>query len=202
MAPDSITDQDKRELIFQTAEPIFIRFGYRKTTVEEICRAARISKRTFYQLFTDKFDLLMQMHANLALEFTNRGRASIPDEASAADGIRIYLDLFFQVTEERPLFRVLLEEGDLMKQMTEIAPTDEDFSSVIVLLTEIVQRGIDRGEFRLMNAEMVTWVIQSMLDTIHLFVLGSTAASQMLDVEQFLAETKAFIINGLLANRK
>jgi AcrR family transcriptional regulator len=201
MAPDIRSDLEKREQIFHVAEPIFIRFGYRKTTVEEICRSCRISKKTFYELFNDKFDLLMQMHAHLAQDLTDRVRASIPINSSAADGIRCYLDLFFEVTEERPLFRVLLEEGDLMKQMTEVAPTDEAFSSVLVLMTEIIEGGIASGEFRAMDANTITWVIQSMLDTIHLFLMDNAAASQVLDLQLFVEETKTFIVNGLLANR-
>ncbi|GBE30602.1 bacterial regulatory proteins, tetR family [bacterium BMS3Bbin04] len=201
MAGDVKTELERRQQIFAAAEPIFIRFGYRKTTVEEICKATRISKRTFYNLFTDKFDLLMRMHAQLAQDLTDRVRASIPDNASGAVGIYTYLDLFFEVTEERPLFRVLLEEGDLMKQMTEIAPTDEQFSSVLVLLTEIVQSGIDSGEFRQMDAWTVTWVIQTMLDSIHVFMMGNPAASQAIDIDQFIEEMKMFIVNGLLAKQ-
>jgi len=43
----------KRGRFFSTAEPLFERFGYRKTTIEDVCRAAGMSKRTFYELFKD-----------------------------------------------------------------------------------------------------------------------------------------------------
>jgi AcrR family transcriptional regulator len=201
MVGDQNKELEKRQQIFRAAEPIFIRFGYHKTTVEEVCRATRISKRTFYGLFTDKFDLLMQMHAQLAQDLTDLFNERVQDETSAAAGIRLYLDLFFQITEERPLFRVLLEEGDLMKRMIEVGSTDEQFSSVIYLLSDVIQKGITNGEFRPMDPMTITWVIQSMLDSIHLFLMDNAAATQMLDLTLFVEETKTFIVNGLLVNR-
>ena len=52
---EGITKQ-KHTRLFEAAEPLFVRYGYRKTTVEEICRSAGVSKRTFYDLFRDKAD--------------------------------------------------------------------------------------------------------------------------------------------------
>ena len=46
--------RQKQDRFYEAATPLFDRFGYRKTTVEEICRAAGMSKRTFYDLFDDK----------------------------------------------------------------------------------------------------------------------------------------------------
>jgi len=43
--------------IIQTAEQLFMRFGIRRVTVEEICRKASVSKMTFYKHFPNKIEL-------------------------------------------------------------------------------------------------------------------------------------------------
>ena len=48
-------DRPKKEGdILRTAEDLFMQFGYGKVTVEEICRAAGVSKVTYYKYFKKK----------------------------------------------------------------------------------------------------------------------------------------------------
>ena len=44
-------DQIKREKVFNAAKELFSRFGFRKTSVDEIADLAGISKRTLYRKF-------------------------------------------------------------------------------------------------------------------------------------------------------
>ena len=49
---DSVTD--RRETVLESALVTFARFGYRKTSMEEVARAARISRPGLYFLFASK----------------------------------------------------------------------------------------------------------------------------------------------------
>ena len=48
----------KRHRIVETATELFTRYGFRRVTIEEICRSAGASKMTFYKYFRNKMDLL------------------------------------------------------------------------------------------------------------------------------------------------
>jgi len=48
----------KRELILKTGKELFWKFGFKRVTIEEICKEAGISKMTFYKFFTNKIDLV------------------------------------------------------------------------------------------------------------------------------------------------
>jgi AcrR family transcriptional regulator len=48
----------KKQQIVQTAAALFARHGFRRVTVEEICRTAGASKMTFYKYFPNKLELL------------------------------------------------------------------------------------------------------------------------------------------------
>lgn len=56
--PDFKDRPAKEGDILRTAEDLFMRFGYDRVTVEEICREAKVSKVTFYKYFSNKFAVL------------------------------------------------------------------------------------------------------------------------------------------------
>ena len=47
----------KSKLIVETATDLFMRYGVKRVTVEEICQTAKISKMTFYKYFKNKKEL-------------------------------------------------------------------------------------------------------------------------------------------------
>ena len=47
----------KRQHIIDTATDLFLKFGVKRVTVEEICRSAKVSKMTFYKYFKNKTEL-------------------------------------------------------------------------------------------------------------------------------------------------
>ena len=47
----------KRQHIIDTATDLFLKFGVKRVTVEEICQSAKVSKMTFYKYFKNKTEL-------------------------------------------------------------------------------------------------------------------------------------------------
>jgi len=48
---------EKQKQILLTAEDLFLRYGIRRISIEEICVAANVSKMTFYKYYKNKNDL-------------------------------------------------------------------------------------------------------------------------------------------------
>ncbi len=47
--------------ILDTAQDLFMRFGVKRVTIEEICRTANVSKMTFYKFFKNKNELALNI---------------------------------------------------------------------------------------------------------------------------------------------
>ena len=62
MPPEKIMSehQDIKVKILQQAETLFIKFGFKSITMDDISRELGISKKTLYQYFEDKNDLVSQ----------------------------------------------------------------------------------------------------------------------------------------------
>jgi AcrR family transcriptional regulator len=48
----------KRDLILNTGKNLFWKFGFKRVTIEEICKEAGVSKMTYYKFFTNKMALV------------------------------------------------------------------------------------------------------------------------------------------------
>lgn len=65
--PSTVADTDRRTMVLESAMATFARFGYRKTSMEEVARAARISRPGLYFLFSSK-EALFRAAVTQALE--------------------------------------------------------------------------------------------------------------------------------------
>ncbi|MFI6086248.1 TetR/AcrR family transcriptional regulator [Streptomyces sp. NPDC051217] len=52
--PSTVADADRRTMVLDSAMVTFARFGYRKTSMEEVARTANISRPGLYFLFSSK----------------------------------------------------------------------------------------------------------------------------------------------------
>lgn len=52
-----MTSNTKKEQILATGKLLFWKFGFKRVTIEEICREASVSKMTFYKFFPNKLEL-------------------------------------------------------------------------------------------------------------------------------------------------
>jgi len=72
-ALDTKPNSKKFDTIVQTATDLFMQYGVRRVTVEEICKTAQVSKMTFYNYFKNKTELaeyiIFTIMENAQLEF-------------------------------------------------------------------------------------------------------------------------------------
>jgi len=54
----SIESNPKRQEILRTGKDLFWKFGFKRVTIEEICKEAGVSKMTYYKYFSNKMELV------------------------------------------------------------------------------------------------------------------------------------------------
>lgn len=54
----SVESNPKRQQILETGKDLFWKFGFKRVTIEEICKEAGVSKMTFYKYFDNKMALV------------------------------------------------------------------------------------------------------------------------------------------------
>ncbi|MBD3166413.1 TetR family transcriptional regulator [bacterium] len=188
--------KEKQELFYHVAEPLFERYGFRKTTVEDICREGAVSKRTFYELFSDKGDLFVRLVLYLAEKGIGEFVKHLPEDASGEERIHALLDAYEKVVSEHPVYQEFAADPGLIRQFGSIEPEMMQ-SPLVEQFESVLQHGIDRGEFRPMTPSLVTYIIFAILDG--MFILAPQMSKEMgaLNNPAMRNELRAFIVHAL-----
>ena len=106
--------EDRRERLLQAAISIYGQCGFHAATVQAICSAAGLTKRYFYESFTDSEDLLAacfrSVSSRLIAELANDVDADRPDPEDRARSI---LTAYFRAIQADPVrARLFLLETD------------------------------------------------------------------------------------------
>jgi AcrR family transcriptional regulator len=103
-----------RGRLYEQGERLFAARGVRRTTVDEIARAAGIAKGSFYRFAASKeeffFDLLEHAEAGIRAEIE---QALARAEGGREERVRVVLERAAGVMHERPLFRILTDPEEL-----------------------------------------------------------------------------------------
>ena len=88
-----MTNDDKniRDSIINAASELFAKFGFKKTTMDEIARAARKGKSSLYHYFNSKedvFQAVLEKESNLIKEEV---RKALEKEDSLIEKVRVYI---------------------------------------------------------------------------------------------------------------
>ena len=185
----------KKECILMEAARAFARFGFKKTSVDEIAKAAGVAKGTIYLAADSKEDLFYQtLHREVRAWVAEVSK--MIDPRKPADELIGEMSLFsFEKLEKSPLVHDLL-----MGKTRELMPMwQEQFEELRYLGTanviEVLKLGIKQGIFRPeLDVEQVARTLQDLQVAGYLFHGGKGLTENLL--AQYAAGLD-LVLNGL-----
>jgi len=109
--PRPFTDTERsaiRDRLVAAGQELFARRGIRATTVEQLARAAGISKGAFYQFYASKEQLFFAVVAQVETALQARLEARVAEEPR--DAVRLLLRASLDARDEHPLFDAAISE--------------------------------------------------------------------------------------------
>lgn len=154
-----IKQEEIRETIINVARNIFAKFGFRKTTMEEIAQAARKGKSSIYHYFNSKediFNAVVEKETN-ALHFALTeavNMASTPEDKLKAY-IRTRMDTIGDLAN---LYSALRDE--YLDHFSFIERIRSQFDhKEIYMIKEILVEGVNKGDFNVEDHEITAFGI-------------------------------------------
>lgn len=137
---------DTRARILEVATEHFSRFGVRTVTMEDIARQIGVSKKTIYQEFEDKKDLVMAVFTQI-LELDRQKLTLILE---SEDGVIEHLVNTSRMMRERLSSINPLVIFEIQKYFPEAWKMFEDFKETVILIdiVNMLERGKALGYFR------------------------------------------------------
>ncbi len=148
-----------KENIISIAQGTFRKFGFRKTTMDEIAFAAGKTKSTMYYYFESKEEVFQAVVEKEVTQLRNEILAAVQGEKLSKNKLKAYI--FTRMDGFRKLgnlYEVLkdeflsnLEFADKIRTIYERNETET--------LTQIIKEGVDKNEFKELNASLTARTI-------------------------------------------
>ena len=139
---------DTRQQILEAAMERIVHYGYSKTTMSEIAKDCNMSAGNIYRFFASKLDIAQAIGRKFNSELYQTYASICRKPITAADRLRQFFEFSMVRTYEA------LEEKDKLVELAETLADErplfmnEQLAQERVYLVQILENGIEAGEFR------------------------------------------------------
>ncbi len=192
-------NQDKREQITSAGLRVFAAKGFRKTSVEDIIREAKVARATFYHYFKSKKDIFLELTGlilNNIYEIVAEAFKELPDteEETVATMERALRLAFEYLRENRAFAAVYFSEAMGMNPALDVKVIEFQ-GRASQLVADIVKDGQAKGMFRDVNPYIVGTTLAFAPQ--HIAILWMLTGEKQ-DVTEMVHALVDFLLYGLL----
>ena len=189
---------DIQNLVLDKAKERFLRFGYKKTTMDEISRDCKISKKTIYQHFQDKENLFRSLLVRETIQSKEVIFARVGEIENPLERLSELLRVSIEYCNEDHFMTRMLQDDDASLYSTLLNDQEQSLvrREIISVVAAIIREGKDKGLIRDVDEQVVAYV------GLHLSEAFSYMRTNELDPEKmrngyYVQALLDFLINGL-----
>ena len=185
---------EKKEIVIETARSLFTRFGFNKTTVDEIARDSYVAKSTIYNYFTSKeeiFNHVIEYEAGILFNEINTALEGISDPV---EKLRTYATTRMRhIKKLCNLYSALNDEYLGHYSFIEKA-RKKSLEKEIKMIKTIFQEGINSGVFEDLDLNLISFTIITALSSLDFPWTKNVALPDTVDHSNYLMDV---LLNGI-----
>jgi AcrR family transcriptional regulator len=198
MSPRPDVSEERKQQILDAAEKVFTRKGLDEARMDDIAEGTGLSKGTLYLYFKSKDDLIIAILERIFQHTFEQLETRMGDELSAAEAIRQFAEEAGR--EYTSMLRIMPIAYEFLalafRNKTVQKALKRYFNLYMEVLVPIIQRGIDSGEFRQVDAQEVALAAGAIFEgTVLLWVYDKSRV----DVEHHIRSGIKLLLEGILA---
>ncbi len=129
--------------------------GYARCSVEDVLRAADVSRRTFYRFFKSKEELFEQLYEAASMLFLQSMRSAIDLAKTPEERLEYCIDLYLRTPQNvGPVFQVMMAES--MQPGSKLYARRE---AVINALIDILEQNVDEVRGRAVDPLILRGIV-------------------------------------------
>ena len=187
------------ELIYKAALPFFAKYGYKKTTLEDIASALDMSNTNLYSYARSKRDLY-QCCVDYAIdqwqEFVRQQTRDIEDPKEKL--VTTWRSAVGYIIGNEEMMALLKNDPTIFPMFPNVDPIEEYNDWSVQYVKEILEEGIEKGVFR---ATINVDIAATMLFGWYKYLIVSSVEMEELDetlIEETLSTLGIILLDGLL----
>jgi AcrR family transcriptional regulator len=194
------TKDDKKEArrnqILEAATKVFARMGFNRARMDDIVEESGLSKGALYWYFKSKDDIITAILDRLVGREATELRSMLDDPRPVREKLTDFLQsAIADITRMRPLMPILIEFWGLqLRRKTIRQVIGKYYQQYFETLTPVIQQGIDRGEFRPMDAKQAAVAIGAIMEGT---ILLWATTPEFVDLEGDIQEGFNLVLDGL-----
>ena len=193
-----VNKEEHRKKIIITSGQIFSRYGFRKTTMDEIARALKMGKSSVYYYFRSKeeiFEAVVLYEANMLRNELTRAIKSVE---SPVDKMRNYVFVRMKAFEKlsnyyNAIFDKNLDHFDFIEAIREKYDREE-----LAILRLILYHGARKKVFNVKNSEYTALAVQTALKGLEVPLFWK---KKEINIESRLNAILDVLFNGILKKK-
>jgi AcrR family transcriptional regulator len=177
-------EEENKLFILEAAERVFSQKGYSVATMDDIAQEAQFSKVTLYRYFESKRDILFEIILNSFEENTDALMRIHEKNIGASKKLKqITRSSIQHFRKKKNMSRIFLMEKQLLRNLLQVFPESQKTlspperrfldevknkkSKRMRTLSDILEEGIQSGEFRKMDTQDAAHAFEAMLHGYH-----------------------------------
>lgn len=188
--------EQKLQEIINASLKTFARYGYKKTTMEEIAGALDMTKGALYLYVDNKKDLYEKTVSAALINWQARVKEAVDLETEPSEKLKVLSFKAFQyLSDNIDLRKVLIQDPDIFPMFPREDPYFLINENSRKMLKAIMEEGIDKGQFRPVDVDSVAWLLFSIYK---MFIIDTYILSEKESTIKLFQEAVELVIHGLL----
>lgn len=183
----------KRTLILAKGKELFWKFGFRRVTVEEICKNAGISKMTYYKHFSNKMELVKTIMDEVIQDSMEKYKQIQTSDDHYPDKVLQMIQLKREGIKDmsNEFFRDYMqsEDPEMIQYLNQISLES------LQMFTNDFKKAQDEGDIRKdLKVEFITYILNHMIAMMH----EDQLLNMYEDPHDLVMEITNFLFYGIL----
>lgn len=186
-----------KERILAEAEQLFWKYGVRSVTMEDIAKPLGISKKTIYQHFTDKEDIIYQVVQNKIVQDQSEVSCMAVDAANPVEEILEVLDMIRKHADKASPNLLIDIQRHYPQAFALFRQHKENY--IMRSILENIQKGIEQGLYRAdMNPTILARIRVEQIELAFNNEIFPTGKYEMLEIQY---EMMHHFVRGMLTEQ-
>jgi AcrR family transcriptional regulator len=184
----------KKEQILEKGKELFWKFGFKRVTVEEICKEAGVSKMTYYKFFSNKMDLVKSLLDQVLQVSMKKYRKIVESDLPYPEKVVKMIDLKREQTHtmSSEFFRDYIQSGD----PDMIAYLEEKSAQSFQMFLDDFYKAQDHGDIRSdLKVEFIMYVMNKLIE----MAQDENLLNLYEEPQDLVMEITRFIFYGILS---
>ncbi|MCB2147657.1 MAG: TetR/AcrR family transcriptional regulator [Deltaproteobacteria bacterium] len=185
------------DIIFQAALTVFARFGFKKTTVQDIADQLDMTKGNLYRYSKNKRDLYEKTVSWGLTRWQNNVRRAIAGESEVTDQFLVMCRSAVTYLSKDPDLRlVLAADPDIFPMFAGADPYASINRASVEMIKAILKRGIRQKRFRSVDVDATA---ETIFGIYKMLIIRGYIRNEKRQIEQMFEQALELMTHGLIA---